>query len=218
MLRKSRCLLSLSAATLVALAAPTVFAQDIAPSPGAQPAPAPASPPPATAPASGETYTETTTQRTVSAPRPQPAANTSTTVNVDADDDARTEPNRYVDSDAEYVYPNRRMLGGAAALLTVSYLPSVIVAAAGDRVGDDNLYYPVVGPWLYMARHEHDAGSKTLLAIDGVLQDLGALEFLLSFVVPQREERRWYELGKNDVRIMPTVSHYNAGLMAGGRF
>jgi hypothetical protein len=216
MLTKSRCLLSVSAAALVALAAPSAFAQDDVPSTGVQPAPAPATtPPPATAPASGETYTETTTQRTVSDPAPK--ANTNTTVNVDADDE-RSEPGRYVDTDAEYVYPNRRMLGGAAALLTVSYLPSVIVAAAGNRVGDDNLYYPVVGPWLYMARHEHDAGSKTLLAIDGVLQDLGALEFLLSFVVPQREERRWYELGKNDVRIMPTVSHYNAGLSAGGRF
>jgi hypothetical protein len=218
MLSKSRCLLSLSAAGSIALAShATVLAQDDVPTTGAQPAPVAAPPP---APAPGETTSTTTTQQTSETPAPK--ANTSTNVNVYPSSPTNTsQPSSYVDTAADYTYPNRRMLGTGAALLTLSYLPSVIVAAAGDFREDDNLYIPIAGPWLYMSRQDHDAGSKALLAIDGVLQDFGALQMLTSFVVPQREKHRhWYALGNKDrdFRILPTVSPYRAGLSAGGRF
>jgi hypothetical protein len=213
MLKMSRCLLTACAAGSISLAATAGAQEGPATGPSPSTTPAPAVEP---APAPATTYTETTTTQTVTTP----AERTNTETAVAVYPESRAESSRtYVDSADDYTYPNRRMLSAGAGLLAISYVPSVIVAAAGDHEDDRYLYYPVAGPWLYLKRQEHDAGSKAMLVIDGIVQDLAALEILLSFVVPQRENRaRWYAFGDKDVRVVPGISQHNAGLFASGRF
>ena len=131
----------------------------------------------------------------------------------------------YVDAPARR--PNRSMLAGGSALLLASYLPAVIVAAVKERDEDHNLYYPVAGPWMYLARGEHDAGGKTLLVFDGIFQDFGALNILLSFMVPERARDARY-LASERLQLWPRLTRahdtrgnargYLLGLQASGRF
>jgi hypothetical protein len=122
--------------------------------------------------------------------------------------------------------PNRRLLTGGSALLVAPYLTSVIVAASKDWSGDHYLYYPVAGPWMFLARRDHDAGGKTLLVLDGILQDVGALSMLMSFMVPERKKS--HRMASNRLSVLPRVSRersisgqargYSLGLQASGRF
>lgn len=124
-------------------------------------------------------------------------------------------------------FPNRPLLATGITTLAVAYAPAAIVAAAGDHEGDSDLYYPVAGPWMYLAREDHDPGMKTLLVLDGIFQDLGALMTLMSFVVPETRRRSRY-YGNENLHIMPRfarfternagVAGYTVGLGASGRF
>jgi hypothetical protein len=122
--------------------------------------------------------------------------------------------------------PNRRLLSGGSALLLAPYLTSVIVAASKDWSGDHYLYYPVAGPWMYLARRDHDAGGKTLLVLDGILQDVGALSILMSLMVPERKKS--HRMANDRLTLLPRVARersvtgqaqgYSLGLQASGRF
>ena len=124
--------------------------------------------------------------------------------------------------------PNRPMLATGTTLLVASYLPSVIVGATQDWDGDHYLYYPVAGPWMYLARRDHDATGKALLIVDGLMQDLGALEMLLSLVIPERRSRFERRMADNRMNVLPRVTRerdvagtargYSLGLLASGRF
>jgi hypothetical protein len=170
------------------------------------------------APPPAETYTTVTT-----APTAPPAA--STTYTTTTPSSSRT----YVDTETYDGLPNRHYLSSGATLLTISYIPSVIVAGVKDWHGDTSLFYPVVGPWMYLKREPHDAGGKALLVIDGLAQDLGALDILLGFFIPERKARAVTRYTNNDkLRVLPRVSRYraqsngpmgmNIGLAASGHF
>ena len=103
--------------------------------------------------------------------------------------------------------PNRELLHSGLFALGVPYVASVIVAASGDRSEDKNLYIPVAGPWMDLADrsgcgHAGEASCdketvyKVLLIGNGILQGVGALEIVGSFLFPEtrtvttRAERR----------------------------
>jgi hypothetical protein len=115
--------------------------------------------------------------------------------------------------------PNRPLLGASSALFVASYLPTIIYQAVDDR--NDNLYIPIAGPWMDIADKHQDTASKTLFAMSGVAQGLGALGIVSSFFVPERRTRRWHLLGgrtRQAFSVAPTMARGTYGLGAMGRF
>jgi len=145
----------------------------------AAPAPAPAPAPVVVAPAAPQT---TTTSATVPGP---------VVVNNGGAPSAEA-------SNHEYIGPNRRLLMSGIIMSGVPYIASVAIAASSNHSGDDNLYIPVVGPWLDIGRRgdcpvgshacDNETGNKLLLGIDGVFQGIGALQILGAFIFPETRE------------------------------
>ena len=106
------------------------------------------------------------------------------------------------------VVPNPTLLGSGVGTFVVGYAPSVVVGIVSDHKGDDNLFIPVVGPWLDLGKR--DCSGATVLTSDGpfelasrsncgtsdieraaliasgVVQGAGVLQMLGSLFVPQR--------------------------------
>src|SRR5262249_9888433 len=88
--------------------------------------------------------------------------------------------------------PNAGLISHGAILFGIPYVSSVVVAASSDRVGDKNLYIPLVGPWMDLAnrgscvgpRCERETSNQVLLVANGILQSVGALQILAGFVLP----------------------------------
>lgn len=121
--------------------------------------------------------------------------------------------------------PNRPLLITGTLLLGGSYGASAIVGALSDRSADENLFYPVVGPWMDLSDRGCDTRScsnetlnKVLLIGSGVGQGLGALGMLLSVMIPEKTTQHWYLVGNNDVVITPQLGPYVTGLAAVGSF
>lgn len=117
-------------------------------------------------------------------------------------------------------YPNVPLLATGSTLLAASYLPAVVGAAISDREGDDHMYIPVAGPWMTLARGEEERrGYKALLVADGVLQGIGGLAMLGSFLIPEERTRTWRLFGQSaSVKITPQMAWHSVGLGAHARF
>jgi len=92
--------------------------------------------------------------------------------------------------------PNSALLQSGLFTLGIPYVTSIVVAASSDRSEDKNLYIPVVGPWLDFANRspcggilqqscDHETPYKVLLAADGILQGIGALQIVGAFLMPE---------------------------------
>jgi len=122
------------------------------------------------------------------------------------------------------------MFGRGLGLLLVGYLPAVGVGFDGQDKDGEYLYYPVAGPWMYLARGEHDNVGTALLVIDGIVQDLGALQIVLAVLWPREAntKRTASATGNERVQVTPRFSRYQAdtdgkdgyqmGMTARGRF
>jgi len=116
-------------------------------------------------------------------------------------------------------WPNTPLLATGATVFGLSYLPAVIGGAVSDADRNEDLYIPVAGPWMMMAKgEEEDRDVKALLAVDGVVQGLGALMLLSSFFIPEKKTEHWYLIGSNDLRIAPSHVGTGYGMGAAGRF
>jgi len=90
----------------------------------------------------------------------------------------------------EYTGPDRGLLRTGAWTLGLSYVPALVVAIESPRPEDRYLFAPVAGPWIDFAKRDCPAGNscnhetlyKALLATDGVVQGIGALEIVGSFL------------------------------------
>jgi hypothetical protein len=124
--------------------------------------------------------------------------------------------------------PNSAMLGSGLFTFGVPYIASVVVASTSDHPGDNNLYIPVVGPWLDFANRgdcggiaqqscDHETANKVLLAVDGVFQGIGALEIVGAFLSP--ETRTVTVASKPSFRVGPSsVGRAGYGVAAVGTF
>ena len=142
------------------------------------------------------------------APAPAPAASSTTSTTY-----VNKNEHAYVDTEETVRrLPNRSMLSTGGTLFIISYVPSIVVAASADWEDDNNLYAPVIGPWMYLARGDNlSTGGRALLAVDGVFQDLGALMMVGSLFIPERRERHGILFGSNDrLHVAPSAQRYTA--------
>jgi hypothetical protein len=89
--------------------------------------------------------------------------------------------------------PNRYLLASGMAVFGISYGTSVIVGLMSGRGSDDNLYIPVVGPWIALGARDCDRDpceakglSGVLLVADGLVQAAGVIAMGAAFFVPER--------------------------------
>lgn len=84
--------------------------------------------------------------------------------------------------------PNRPLLITGGAIFAGTYATTAIVQAANNGP-DQNLYIPVVGPWLHLADREGNegrTGETILVGASGVLQGVGVGMMLMSAIIPEK--------------------------------
>lgn len=122
---------------------------------------------------------------------------------------------------------NKPLLITSTIVLVGGYVPAVLIAATSDRPADkDNLYYPVVGPWMNLADRgcaERSCSNETLnkagLIASGVGQGLGAIGLLLSLALPGETTQNWFLVGNDRINAGPTqVGTFGYGFGAAGTF
>jgi hypothetical protein len=139
------------------------------------------------------------------------------------------------------VPPSMTLLGMGVGTFVLGYGPSVSVGMHSDHKGDENLLFPVVGPWLDLAHRgcttesastedgaiERDrrqscgssAIEKAALITDGIVQSLGALQIMGAFFVRQEPTPGFGVPPMPRFAIVPTVfGAHGLGAMARGRF
>jgi hypothetical protein len=103
---------------------------------------------------------------------------------------ARAQTATRVDT-VQYAGPDRGLLRSGAWTLSLGYVPALVVAIQSPLPADRYLYVPVAGPWLDIAKRDcdgcrHEGLNQFLIAADGVVQGVGALEIVGSFLFLER--------------------------------
>jgi len=159
----------------------------------------------------GEDKSPATTQPALAVVEPSPALDT-----------ARTRP--------ETQGPNFVLMGGGVVAFGVAYGVSVIAAASSGRAGDDQLFVPVLGPWIDLGRRagcgagslacDTERGNEIGLAIDGVLQGMGVLAIIGGLVFQgTRDAATPAAPEQASFRVAPVqYPHGGGGLLAAGSF
>jgi len=141
------------------------------------------------------------------------------------------QPQPTVTEQTSYSPPNPFLLGTGLIAFAGSYIPSVIVAAANNNSYDNNLYIPVVGPWIDLGNRPAcggfgqtgcgtEDGYKALLIISGTVQGLGALATVMGLVVPQKHTTVVVaKADKPTLHVLPAQLNRDAyGVAAFGNF
>jgi len=92
--------------------------------------------------------------------------------------------------------PDRTLLMSGLVLFGAPYIASVGIAVTSQRASDGNLAVPLIGPWLDLGGRRGcqgpgcgtETGYEVLLAVDGILQTVGALEIAGAFLFPEAHE------------------------------
>jgi hypothetical protein len=104
--------------------------------------------------------------------------------------------------------PNKALLITGGSILVSTYLTTVIAQAANDGP-DTSLYIPVAGPWLHLADRngtEGRTGQTLLIGASGVLQGVGAVMTVVSFLVPEKHNIATISAGPVKMAIGPGVA------------
>jgi len=107
-------------------------------------------------------------------------------------------------------FMNRTLFVSGLVLFAGTYASSMIVGAESSRAQDhQDLFYPVVGPWIDIGHRDcaantctNEAGAVTLLILDGIGQGIGALAMIASVAVPERVTRT-YLFGNEKLSVSP---------------
>lgn len=138
-------------------------------------------------------------------------------------------PTRTVDETTwEATGPSWPMVGSGLGTFALSYLPVVVVAAESPLNADQNLYIPIVGPWIDFAQRPGcpavgscatDTTDKVLLATDGVFQAIGAITIVDGFLTTAHERRTVQSAAlRPKLQVAPAQVGKGYGLMALGSF
>jgi hypothetical protein len=124
--------------------------------------------------------------------------------------------------------PNSGLIASGILLLGSSYGVSVVAAGVSTYGPDNNLYAPVVGPWIDLADRKGQCGShgapscsdeklnEALLIADGIVQGIGALQIAGGFLFPTRRTVTRTEAAK--LVVVPRFTGGQIGLAAAGTF
>lgn len=162
------------------------------------------------------------------APAPSTTTSTTTTTAAEYQEGVGAEK-------AGYEFrPNRPLLATGALMLVAPYTAGAIVAASNDRDYDDNLWWPVAGPWIDLAERPtglFDGGSaedwnQVLLIGSGVAQGVGVALMITSLIVPEKRSspamtsarERSLAASKPRVTVTPITVRGGSGLGAAGTF
>jgi hypothetical protein len=134
----------------------------------------------------------------------------------------------------EYTGPDRGLLYSGVWTLGLSYVPAMIVGIASSLPEDRYLLAPVAGPWIDFAKRDcqtcgNEKLNKALLATDGVIQGIGALEIVGSFLFIEHttakaaanndsEDRPKNVFQLRELRVVPTTVGGAYGMAAIGKF
>jgi hypothetical protein len=137
----------------------------------------------------------------------------------------------YLGRDVVVERPNTDAIVSGIFTIGMPYIASVAVASQSDHPGDNQLYYPVAGPWLDLARRgdcggpgqttcDNETFYKAALIGDGVIQGIGALEILGGLLFPERRTIHVADdATKPRVSVSPTsFGGRGVGMGAAGRF
>jgi hypothetical protein len=124
--------------------------------------------------------------------------------------------------------PDRTLLMSGLVLFGAPYIASVGIAATSPRTSDGNLAVPLIGPWLDLGGRRGcqgpgcgaETGYEVLLAVNGILQTVGALEIAGAFLFPETKEITTLSTGANtSLTLGPSrVAPGAYGLAAIGNF
>jgi hypothetical protein len=130
-----------------------------------------------------------------------------------------------------YAPPNRLILAAGIVGFVGSYGPAVIVAAANDNSYDNNLYIPLLGPWLDLQNRPgcggpgelhctgRENGERVALVLSGVFQALGVMTAAVGLIVP--EKRQTKSIARADaphLHVSPALVRGGYGVAAYGSF
>jgi len=118
--------------------------------------------------------------------------------------------------------PNTPLLVTGGILFAGTYVTTAAVSGANGPIDDRDLYIPVVGPWINLAERNTDRENNTrdtvLIAGSGVLQGLGLLMAVTSFLVPESVPAARISAGNVKMQVAPTATSGGGGLGAVGTF
>ena len=133
-----------------------------------------------------------------------------------------------------YTGPDRGLLHTGIWTLGLSYVPALIVGIESSLPADRYLLAPVVGPWIDFGKRDcttcgNEKLNKALLATDGVIQGIGALEIIGSFFFIERDtvtrtasagdvDRPKNVFQLHELRVVPTTVGGAYGMAAIGKF
>jgi hypothetical protein len=123
--------------------------------------------------------------------------------------------------------PDQGLLKAGALTLGLSYAPAAAVAATSGKPADRLLYAPVAGPWLNLEQRrcencKNENLNKALLIGDGIIQGVGAVEIVASFLFLETQfvKAKKPAKGRHAMRLefTPVRVAGGYGLRASGRF
>jgi hypothetical protein len=233
-MRSHKCLL-VSATLLALLSATGLSLADDTPSHTHPPSStSPSVPSTSTTVTTPTTTTTTTTPVTPTTPTttPLPPATTSTTTSTTTTTAADTEaimpptvpPTRESVTVYERQRPNRPLLITGGLLLVATYGTTAAIVGANGEKPDRDLYIPVAGPWINVADRSctGDCGDHkrdtVLIVGSGVLQGVGALMVISSFLIPEKVAKAQITAGPVKMQVAPTGNRGGGGIGAFGTF
>ena len=122
------------------------------------------------------------------------------------------------------------LIGAGVFILASSYLTATVVAESSDLKADQQMFVPVAGPWLDLARRPicnantcgTEFANRALIATDGLLQGLGAFMTLVGLLTldDDTQETRAAKLQREKtVHVSPSqFGSAGYGVAAYGRF
>lgn len=126
--------------------------------------------------------------------------------------------------------PNRSMLITGSAIFLGTYATSATVGAISDAKGDNNLFIPVIGPWLAVAERDCKLGECSTsedvnvahMIGSGAAQAAGIGLVIGAFFVGERKDGRPAPQPKalptGNLQVLPLGLRSGAGIGAVGTF
>jgi hypothetical protein len=123
--------------------------------------------------------------------------------------------------------PDPSLLRSGTVTLGLSYVPALVVGVTSPLPEDRYLLAPVAGPWLDLGNRncngcEHERLNKALLITDGIIQGIGAVQVIGSFLFWETREYSADLSGRRHqsfrLRVAPIRVAGGYGVRASGEF